>query len=438
MTNVALVVLDTLRKDAFDEMFDWLPGTRFERAWSTSHWTVPSHASLFTGRYASEVGIYTDAESLDCDEPVLAELLSDAGYTTRAFSGNVNVSKPFGYDRGFEQFEGSWRLDTLDPDLFDWDRFIRNSREMGPERFPLAVWQCFTYDCDTVASLSHAAKMKLRDLGYGTTIKDDGAAAALNLVRNTSFGEREFLFMNLMEAHTPYNPPAEYRTGTPPEVDGLLATFQGTSVDEEAIERAYLDSVRYLSDMYEQIFNELREDFDIIITVSDHGELLGEHGAWEHMYGLYPELTHVPLSIYTEDGNNETRTESVSILDVHRTIMSAAGVDAFSRGRSLLTDCDDGEFLTEYHGLSRRHAELLRNADIEDIDHLDRELNGIAVGHYYGHETFEDFEEYGTSPFEDTANYLDQRTAELNKREVVEHGDVDESVRKQLEDLGYA
>lgn len=55
--NIALIVLDTLRKDSFDEHFDWLPGRRFENAWAPSHWTVPVHASLFTGHYPSEVGV---------------------------------------------------------------------------------------------------------------------------------------------------------------------------------------------------------------------------------------------------------------------------------------------------------------------------------------------------------------------------------------------
>jgi len=48
-TSIALVVLDTLRKDSFDEHFDWLEGVRYDNAWSTSHWTHPAHGSLFTG-----------------------------------------------------------------------------------------------------------------------------------------------------------------------------------------------------------------------------------------------------------------------------------------------------------------------------------------------------------------------------------------------------
>jgi hypothetical protein len=60
VTRIALIVLDTLRKDAFDRHFDWLPGRRFEHAFSTANWTTPAHASLFTGWYASEVGVHAE------------------------------------------------------------------------------------------------------------------------------------------------------------------------------------------------------------------------------------------------------------------------------------------------------------------------------------------------------------------------------------------
>ncbi|WP_368408885.1 sulfatase-like hydrolase/transferase [Halorussus limi] len=444
--NVALVVLDTLRKDAFDRQFDWLPGVQYENAWSTSHWTVPAHASLFTGRYASEVGAYMGAESLDCERPVLAEQLREAGYTTRAFSGNVNISHQFGYDRGFEQFEGSWRLRALEETVFDWEEFIVDSRDMGPKRYLLGLWRCLTGDCDTIPSLKHGVQMKMRDWGYGHETRDDGATAALDMIRNAEFGDREFLFVNLMEAHSPYDPPEEYQTVEPPEIKGLQASFADTDVDPERVRQAYRDSVSYLSDMYRKMFAELREDFDVIVTVSDHGELLGEYGAWEHVWGIPPELTHVPLSIYARDGVTDaenltagTREQSVSLLDVHRTILSLAGIDADdSRGRDLLEPVEDGEFLTEYHGLSDRYFQVLENNDITDYEHLNDELNGLVYGEYYGYEDFDGFSEIGDSPFKDPEVHLAERIAELDKRRVAEDDELDDAVMEQLEDLGYA
>ncbi|GAA0297129.1 sulfatase-like hydrolase/transferase [Halarchaeum salinum] len=440
MTNIALVVLDTLRKNSFDEHFQWLPGTRFENAWSTSHWTVPAHGSLFTGRYASEIGVHTDASSLDCERPVLAERLRDAGYSTRAFSANVNVSENFSFDRGFDEFEGSWRLRALTENFFNWDQFLVKNEGAGPTRYLRALRQCVAGDCDTLPSLKRGALLKLRDLGIGSRTQDDGATEALGYVRSTDFGDSEFLFMNLMEAHTPYNPPEEYRTVDPPGLDGLKASVRSPNATPDQIRQAYADGVRYLSDMYREIFSELREEFDVVVTVSDHGEVLGEHGMWEHQCGLYPELTHVPLSIYTGEGSGDVVSSSVSLLDVNQTILTLAGLSADSRGQDLLADTvENGEFLTEFHGISDLHRNALDKQGITDIDDLKQELNGICFGGYYGYETFDGFEEINESPFEDPQKQLSERVGELDKEHTSrEDQDLDDAVMDQLEDLGYA
>lgn len=439
MTNVALIILDTLRKDYFDKHFDWLPGKRFENAWSTSHWTVPAHASLFTGKYASEAGVYRGAQNPDVESQVLAERFSDAGYTTRAFSANPNISTQFSFDRGFDEFEGSWRLKSIQQNLFDWDVFIEKNRDEGLLRYPKAVKQCITNDCDTIPSIKRGALLKLRDLGYGDSTVDDGARSGLDLIQATNFGQTEFFFANLMEPHSPYSAPKGYQTVEPPEIRGLEATFTDTASDPEQIKQAYDDEVRYLSDMYEQMFQELQEDFDVIITLADHGELLGEHGAWEHMYGIYPELTHVPLVVWAGEDEIEYREESVNLIDVYETVLQAADVDpGENRGRDLRKNINDTECITEYHGISERHYQSLLNKGITDIDHLRDELSGIARHDYYFHETFGGFEEYGESPYDDPAGHLGGLISGLNKRYVEEDEDIDDAVKGQLEDLGYA
>ncbi|GAA0197755.1 sulfatase-like hydrolase/transferase [Haladaptatus pallidirubidus] len=442
MTNIALIVLDTLRKDAFDKHFDWLPGTRFENAWSTSHWTVPAHGSLFTGKYASEVGIFASHQQFNCDDELLAETLSDAGFRTRMFSANPNISPTFSADRGFDMFRGSWRLEGIEQNILNWDKFIAKTRSMGPERFLLALKEVLFGDYDTIPSLKQGAKLKLRNKKIGENAVDDGALTAHNLVKNTAFDENEFLFMNLMEAHTPYYPPDGYGTGDSVELQGLNATFDEPEDDPDEIRRAYDDCVRYLSDMYANIFNELKSDFDVIITMSDHGELLGEHDAWEHMYGLYPELTNVPLSVYFGENEQTTVQQSVSILDIYQTILGAADIDPpeGTRGRDLTEDLDDREYLVEYHGLHDRNYIALENRGYEDIEFLQTKLNGIATDSYYGFETFDGFEEHGTSPYSSPHDRLSELTGELDYAEVSDSrtDDLSEEVIEQLEDLGYA
>ncbi|WP_255150253.1 sulfatase-like hydrolase/transferase [Halorarius halobius] len=439
--NIALVVLDTLRKDAFDDQFEWLPGRRFERAWATSNWTAPVHAALFTGRYASEVGVHSKANELDCEEPTLAEQLSAAGYTTRAFSANPNVSKRFEFHRGFEEFTGSWKIRQFNTDreVFDWSGFVNDTKGEGPTRYLTALRRCVTEDVDTLASLKQGFDLKFRPDRLGADVPDDGAQASLERIRETEYGDDEFLFLNLMEAHGPYEPPEEYRTvdhEKPSAADALLGEVD---VDRDAVRQAYEDSVRYLSDVYREIFAELRAEFDYVITLSDHGELLGEHGHWDHQYGLYPELTHVPLVVWGDDLEGSTDA-TVSLLDVHRTVLDLADVDGDSRGRNLLSD-PGRECLTEYHGLTRWLLdEFEAGDDVETVrKRYDAELAGVALPpSYYGYETEDGWTEHGTADadprdrFETLRDSLDRRDVEPSRQEL------SEEALEQLEDLGYA
>lgn len=428
MTNVALVVLDTLRKDYFDEHFDWLPGEDYDDAWSTSHWTVPAHASLFTGKYPSEVGCTKKSKALTPGVSYLPQKLQENGYTTRAFSANVYLSWHFGYDRGFDEFKGNWRVRQIpETDVFDWQTFIGKTRGMGPERFILGLGECLKSDKPTLPSIKHGVRLKANDAF--NLHPDAGAKEALSYVCDTDFGEQEFLFLNLMEAHTPYDPPEEYQSVEPPQVQGIDATLEGGPSDgPNRTKTAYDDCVRYLSDVYKQIFEQLQEDFDIVVTMGDHGELLGEHDAWGHWYGLYPEMTHVPLSVWGLDGAESKN--AVSILDVHETVASITGVEMDSRGEDL-RESPNRPFLTEYHGISPRHIEIAASRGF-DLEPYDKKMWGVVSDGEYAYEGFESFHgsEYDEQLIEELRSDVDVyegKTAKVNK-----------ATLSQLKDLGYA
>lgn len=446
MTNVALVVLDTVRKDAFDRHFDWHPGTRFERAWSPSHWTVPVHASLFAGKYASELGVHAKTPELDCEEPTVAERLQDAGYTTRAFSANPQVCRDLNYDRGFEEFEGCWRTRHLNrEDLFDWDEFVSQSDATGFRRYLDGLWACLTDETSsTLPSLRHGIRVRLH-MSRIMLSKDVGASTVLQRVRETDFGDREFFFVNLMEAHAPYLPPEEYRTVEPREYEeaGPYESLLADDVDPGPAEEGYDACVRYLSDTYRDIFDELTDDFDYVITLSDHGELLGEHGVWGHGYGVYPELTHVPLIVYdAKCDESVTRDDVVSLLDVHRTILDVADVRGESAGRNLLDGPGERECLSEYHGITHQRT-MERLADefsATAVGQYDEPAYGIATPEdYYGYETPDGFEERGTSSLSDPRERLDALLERLQWRHEsgTETERVSEEMVETLEDLGY-
>ena len=437
MTNIALVVLDTLRKDAFDKYFDWLPGKRFERAYSTANWTVPAHASLFTGLYSSEVGVHAKNMYFDADEPAIAEQLQEAGYETRAFSANTNVSGHFDFDRGFTEFGAPAKMEHLnDDDQFDWRNYNRNSDDTGAKKYLKALYACIQDDSATIPSLVTGINL----LRYGGNPTEyGGSLEALEWLKETQFADREFLFLNLMEAHEPYRVPSEYQTVEEPGLTGSVGDISIDEVDASQTKQAYDDCATYLSDIYEEIFDLLSSEFDYVITLADHGELLGEHDSWGHEYGVYPQLTHVPLVISGDDlSGSEAR--AVSILDVHRTVQTLAGIEGKSRGRNLLENLTEESFLTEYHGLtSWSEKKLEENGYGDDVERYNEDLRGYAAHRdYYGYETQSGVKVTGTDQTPDVSTKIQRLCEELDIRDVEKNNDVPDEIKDRLEDLGYA
>jgi arylsulfatase A-like enzyme len=407
---------------------------------------VPAHATLFGGRYPSELGVYAKVESLTCDEPVLAEHLSDEGYTTRGFSANANISKPFSFDRGFDEFAHSWRGEKSAADVFDWGDFISKHHDEGPTRFLRALYRCVVDDVNTVKSLEHGVKLKARDMGIERIAGEDaGSKQLLSSLRETEFGDREFFFANLMEAHGPYDPPADYRTTdytSSPDVEDTIGELDYDG-DPATIRQAYDDSVAYLSDVYRDIFAELRESFDYVVTLGDHGEMFGRDGVWAHNHGIYPELVHVPLHVYRGQEEDIRSDAMVNLFDVHRTVLDLAGrSDAPSRGENLLESPASRSFLVERFGLRSERIEQLHETghSTETTDRYDTPLRGIAIPpDYYGWETLEEFPEEGTTPEDDPRERLDALADELDVPDVSERSesDVPADVLDRLEELGY-
>ncbi|MFT4946279.1 MAG: arylsulfatase A-like enzyme, partial [Natronomonas sp.] len=126
--NVIFVLLDTLRADRvsalgydrettpnFDAFAD--DATLFTDAVAQAPWSIPSHASLFTGKYPEEHGATITSPILS-GERTLAERLSENGYETYAVSPNDYVRPATGFARGFDSYEtGSLTEPAVTADL---------------------------------------------------------------------------------------------------------------------------------------------------------------------------------------------------------------------------------------------------------------------------------------------------------------------------------
>nr|WP_254662951.1 sulfatase-like hydrolase/transferase [Haladaptatus sp. W1] len=225
-------------------------------------------------------------------------------------------------------------------------------------------------------------------------------------------------------------PPEEYKTVKRPEINKKRPSLLGGYDDPEWPRTAYDDAVRYQSDMYEKIFQAVQEDFDVVITVADHGEMLGEDDTWLHWIGIRPEVSHVPLCI-SGDVDIPDAESVASLVDVHATLADLANLDIPSpRGESLLLPTNRDSRLVEYRGLSQRRREVVEKVG-NDPDKYDRDCYGIAEEQYH-YETLDGF--VGDEQWQPK---ISEAVESLNLERAMEDH-VSDTVVEQLESLGYA
>ena len=200
--NILWILWDTVRADHLSVYGYEKPTTPYLRRWaeqgrvyrnclSPAPWTVPSHASMFTGLLPSEHGASNDHRWLDSEFTTVAELLRDTGYQTFLWSANPHVSDKCNYDQGFDRAEYPW-----DP------QWRQAAFEAVKGKIP---------DHDRSSELGEVlAGDKIR----GWEIKASGSLAAQALLDWLEQRDRNrpyFAFVNYMEAHRPYIPPETCR-----------------------------------------------------------------------------------------------------------------------------------------------------------------------------------------------------------------------------------
>lgn len=335
--NVLLIVLDTVRarnlslygyprrtSPRLDELA--ADGVTFERAIATAPWTLPSHASLMTGRPPHELS--ADWQTPLDDRPrVLAEAFAARGYCTAGFSANVlNASASVGLARGFGHFED----------------------------YRPSVGQVLASSSLGAAVLGSAELREALDWFDipGRRSAGDISEAFLEWLDGRSDPERPFfVFLNYFDAHHPYLPPEPFAERFGPktladrrEIFELLQGDPDALAPEriqEAVD-AYDGAIAALDDALGQLRDELRKrgllDGTVLVVTADHGEEFDEHGVLEHGNTLYRPSLEVPLVVrFPEAAPAGVRVAGpISLVDVPATILDLAGIeDAAIGGRSL-------------------------------------------------------------------------------------------------------
>ncbi|OKH24960.1 sulfatase [Chroogloeocystis siderophila] len=370
--DIVLLVLDTQRSDrlsCYGYAKETSPNldafaasaTLFRNAVSAAQWTVPSHASMFTGLYPSAHQVLQSYSVLPSNITTLAKRLSANGYYTAGFCNNPLVGViNNGLRRGFYSFLNYSGLLTsrpnqagFSPQLLDryrqsfkrllagalnWvqDSFARSELLLAFSFTPLMVplWQtALSFKGNTLKSLDDAAQLLIDRRGIGNE-------------------QPIFTFINLMGTHMPYHPPRLYVERFAPHVlqdkaaQHYLQRFNGDiygwlapladALDERqkmTLDGMYDAEVAYQDHQIGVFLQKLQENGvlnnTLMIICSDHGEHLGEKHFVGHSISLYNELVQVPLIIRDPTGAfpvGAIREDVVSTRCLFHTVLAAAGV----------------------------------------------------------------------------------------------------------------
>jgi arylsulfatase A-like enzyme len=307
--NVLLISIDTLRADHLgvygygkptSPNLDELAKSSlvFTRAYATAPWTLPSHASMFTGLLPHEhgAGHGSPYEPLSDEHPTLAAMLRSAGYRTVGFSAGGFAGQGFGLASGFERWVERSRVDFA----------------------------------SVVPEILHEISSSLR-------------------------GRPFFLFVHTFDVHGPYQgwedqqrvAPAEWRSDDAATVPELPPEeWQGIrSIDQHeylALERfagladvvdAYDAGIRQVDAQVGRILEHLRTtgllDDTLVLVTSDHGESLYEDRFYiGHSYTVAEREIRVPLIVRLPGGAQRGRTdELVSLVDLVPLVLDALDME---------------------------------------------------------------------------------------------------------------
>lgn len=364
--DILLIVLDTMRRDrlsTYGHTRETSPsltrfaenGTLFERAVAPAQWTIPAHASMFTGLYAGAHGLTEASLSLSGSYPTLAEILGGDGYRTAAFSNNPLVGLlDNGLTRGFDHFYNYAGASPERP--IDVHRGpIRRMISHRFRRFAHRVQNMFAQS-DWLFRMSLnplLVPIWTRYVNYkGNT--EHSLHDALNLITTHHTGGSDqplFTFINLMGAHLPYRPPQSYVDRIAPDLKRDRAAYRfvkrfnadaarwASPLDEHfadwesaALVDFYDAEVTYQDELLGNFLDALRRagrlDNTLVIIAADHGEAHGDHGFVGHSFVVYQELVHVPLVIhYPQRFPARKRvTTNVSTRRIFHTVLETAGV----------------------------------------------------------------------------------------------------------------
>jgi len=301
--NVALVVLDTVRKDYFDDHAPRLQDAAdctFEQCRAASSWSVPSHVSLFTGELPSEHGVHAESFGADFDFGALAgeRFLADLDdWRQVGLSANSYVNAHFGADELFDAFQdfsiGSHPAESLFTEGKTVDEYIHRTDEGGAIRRHLGyLAECLRHD-HPVKSLANGAWAKIGPRAKHWPIPelvDDGAGVITETATRAAEDgdEPTFFFLNYMDAHRPLRNLVQHDRGRHDVPD----SWSSTQIDKWELNREDAATPEY-TENYRAVYGAAKHE-DVRPLPSSRPELplgavLRDNLAWTDRRDVYDD-----------------------------------------------------------------------------------------------------------------------------------------------------
>ncbi|QLG48889.1 sulfatase-like hydrolase/transferase [Natrinema halophilum] len=320
MRNVVLVCLDAVRKDVFDEYARRLrtrAGIEYTQARAVSGWSVPSHASMFTGTLPHEHGIHTfhrDFSGLTREETFLDRL---PDHEVLGASANVYASDAFGFDELFDAYR-SVSPDRRFPEGLDAERWGQEADETGMARYLAFLRSALRHE-RPLPSVANGVLVELdnwlADAPFEKPLDDGANIVAREAKRLVSEATEPFvLFTNFMDVHGPLTPVRSYDSS----LYDARPSWSSRAFDGRAVERGEIDEIRddithhrelyaaateYLDRVVDNLVDWLHSNTNnetTVVVTADHGENLGyeaDRRLFAHRSGLTEGLLHVPLLV---------------------------------------------------------------------------------------------------------------------------------------------
>ncbi|MCK5772162.1 MAG: sulfatase-like hydrolase/transferase [Thermoplasmata archaeon] len=318
--NVILIILDTLREDSAGPIGELLKGEGFREyrdVIAPSPWTIPSHASMFTGKYPLVHGAHETPDRKAYNIRIrdrsgfLSKRMREEGYANYLLSANPYITADFGYDDFDDILELLYqpRFEVLnDAEKREMYRLRKKKDTTGKIISTLIgrgdIKLLFkgalnrVVESSFVTAIYHQYQHRIQKWPFEKGAKKMVEYLRSKVLSGENAGGR-FVVINMMEAHEPYFRKPILNMKLNLNQDHYKKTVNRNFLDN--LWNAYRKEIGYIKEALREIIYLLNEtgelDRSLIVVTSDHGQLLGEHDQLGHGTFLYDELIRVPLFI---------------------------------------------------------------------------------------------------------------------------------------------